>query len=238
MTCSTSAPASDEVRQLRQCHPLLRSPDRAIPSATRPSSRSSISSAVTTRTGSSKPPWTRTVRTREPHPPRVDYALYMRGLSYFSGEHSWYHRLNANLADRPPRNVQESFSAFSQLVQRFPNSVYAADAQQRMVFPTRNRLGEYENRVARYYLARRLGSGAEPRGRGDPVRRRRPVESLAIMTENLRAARHARPCRRHEAGADRELSAPPFPPPQGRKTLVPALVRRCRDSTVSADSRR
>ena len=89
-----------------------------------------------------------------PTHPRVDYALYMRGLAYFSGEHSWYHRLfNVDLTRRPPKNVQESFSAFAQLTQRFPASIYADDARQRMIF-LRNRLAEYENHVARYYLAR------------------------------------------------------------------------------------
>ena len=95
-----------------------------------------------------------TFERENPTHPRVDYALYMRGLAYFSGHHSWYHRLfNVDLTKRPPKNVQESFSVFSQLVQRFPNSAYAADAQQRMVF-LRNRLAKYEIHVARYYLDR------------------------------------------------------------------------------------
>ena len=95
-----------------------------------------------------------TFERENPTHPRVDYALYMRGLAYFSGEHSWYHRLfNADLAQRPPKNVQESFSVFAQLVQRFPNSAYAADARQRMVF-LRNRLADYELYVARYYMKR------------------------------------------------------------------------------------
>lgn len=95
-----------------------------------------------------------TFERENPTHPRVDYALYMRGLAYFSGEHGWYHKLfNVDLAERPPKNVQESFSVFSQLVQRFPNSIYAPDARQRMVF-LRNRLAEYELHVARYYLSR------------------------------------------------------------------------------------
>jgi outer membrane protein assembly factor BamD len=84
----------------------------------------------------------------------VDYALYMRGLAYFSGEHSWYHRLfNVDLSERPPKNAQESFSVFSQMVQRYPNSIYAPDARQRMTF-LRNRLANYELHVARYYMQR------------------------------------------------------------------------------------
>lgn len=95
-----------------------------------------------------------TFERENPTHPRVDYALYMRGLAWFSGEHSWYHRLfDADLAQRPPKNVQESFSVFAQLVQRFPDSAYAADARQRMVF-LRNRLADYELYVARYYMKR------------------------------------------------------------------------------------
>ena len=93
----------------------------------------------------------------------MDYALYMRGLAYFAGQHSWYHRLfNVDLAERPPKNVQESFSVFSQLVQRFPDSAYAIDARQRMVF-LRNRLADYE--LLRGPLlpgARRVAGGRQP----------------------------------------------------------------------------
>jgi len=95
-----------------------------------------------------------TFERENPTHPRVDYALYMRGLAYFSGQESWYHRwFNVDLSKRPPKNVQESYSVFSQLVQRFPDSAYAADARQRMIF-LRNRLADYELHVARYYLER------------------------------------------------------------------------------------
>jgi outer membrane protein assembly factor BamD len=50
-------------------------------------------------------------------------------------------------------DARESFSAFSQLIKRYPDSVYAADARQRMIF-LRNRLSEHENYVAQYYLDR------------------------------------------------------------------------------------
>ncbi|MEO8445821.1 MAG: outer membrane protein assembly factor BamD, partial [Gammaproteobacteria bacterium] len=106
-----------------------------------------------------------TFERENPTHPRVDYALYMRGLAYFSGQHSWYHRLfNVDLSERPPKNVQESFSVFSQLVQRFPASAYAADARQRMVF-LRNRLADYELHVARYYMKRGAWLAAANRAR-------------------------------------------------------------------------
>jgi outer membrane protein assembly factor BamD len=78
----------------------------------------------------------------------------MRGLAKFSGQHTRMHRIfRFDLSKRPPVNARESFSAFSQLVQRYPDSIYAPDARQRMVF-LRNRLAEHENHVASYYFRR------------------------------------------------------------------------------------
>jgi outer membrane protein assembly factor BamD len=89
-----------------------------------------------------------------PTHPRVDYALYMRGLINFPNQHGFFHKLlRVDLARRPQAGARESFSAFSQLLQRYPNSIYAADARQRMIF-LRDRLAEHENYVARYYLRR------------------------------------------------------------------------------------
>jgi outer membrane protein assembly factor BamD len=127
-----------------------------------------------------------TFERENPTHPRVDYALYMRGLAYFSGEHSWYHKLfNVDLARRPPKNVQESFSVFSQLVQRFPDSAYALDARQRMVF-LRNRLADYEIYVARYYMERGAWLAAANRAKfvieqydGSPA----GGEALSIMVQ-------------------------------------------------------
>ncbi len=127
-----------------------------------------------------------TFERENPTHPRVDYALYMRGLAYFSGEHSWYHRLfNVDLTKRPPKNGQEAFSVFSQLIQRFPTSAYAADARQRMTF-LRNRLADYELHVARYYMKRGAWLAAANRARysiehydGAPA----VAEALGIMTQ-------------------------------------------------------
>lgn len=95
-----------------------------------------------------------TFERENPTHPRVDYALYMKGLSHFKGQHNRFHRLfRIDLAKRPPVEAEESFSAFSQLVLRFPESRYSPDARQRMVF-LRNRLAEHENYVARYYMKR------------------------------------------------------------------------------------
>jgi outer membrane protein assembly factor BamD len=89
-----------------------------------------------------------------PTHPRVDYALYMKGLVYFDEAPGILERMfKVDLSVRPPKDTLQSFSTFQELIRRFPDSRYAADARQRMVF-LRNRLAQYENHVARYYLAR------------------------------------------------------------------------------------
>ena len=89
-----------------------------------------------------------------PTHPRMDYALYMRGLAQFSGEKGLSHRwLRVDISKRPPVGLLASFSAFRQLVRRFPESEYAADSRQRMIF-LRNRLAEHQNHIALYYYNR------------------------------------------------------------------------------------
>ncbi len=86
--------------------------------------------------------------------PRVDYALYIEGLSYFDDDpgvlERWF-RKDTN--KRPPKDVEQAYQAFRRLVERYPASEYAPDAQQRMVY-LKNRLAAYENSVADYYLRR------------------------------------------------------------------------------------
>jgi outer membrane protein assembly factor BamD len=89
-----------------------------------------------------------------PTHPRVDYALYMKGLVYFDDAPGMLERLfKVDLSVRPPKDTMLAFSTFQELIRRYPDSRYAPDARQRMVF-LRNRLAQYENHVARYYIAR------------------------------------------------------------------------------------
>ena len=124
-----------------------------------------------------------------PTHPRVDYTLYMRGMALFAGEKNRFHRwFRIDLSMRPPKDAQDSFSAFAELVRRFPNSRYAPDARQRMMF-LRNRLAEHENHVARFYLERGAYAAALNRAAytievydGAPT----TPETLGIMAESYR----------------------------------------------------
>ncbi len=95
----------------------------------------------------------------------IDYAYYLRGLINFNRSTGildrWFGRSDA---DRDPSYNQQSFNDFAQLVQRYPNSRYAADARQRMIY-LRNLLAEHELNVAMYYLRRQACVGAANRGK-------------------------------------------------------------------------
>lgn len=98
--------------------------------------------------------------------PQVDYALYIKALNYFDDDpgflEGWF---NKGMENRPPRDAALAFSLFKQLVERYPASEYAQDAQQRMVF-LKNRLAAYENSVAQFYLERDAYVAALNRAKG------------------------------------------------------------------------
>ena len=86
--------------------------------------------------------------------PRVDYALYIRGLAYYEESPGILERIfRKDVSLRPPKDVQLAYSSLRQLVDRFPASEYAADAELRII-AIKNRLADYENHVADYYLRR------------------------------------------------------------------------------------
>jgi outer membrane protein assembly factor BamD len=58
-----------------------------------------------------------------------------------------------DLSEREPKGMKESFAAFKELVAKFPESRYAQDSTDRMLYLT-NALGKYEVNVARYYYNR------------------------------------------------------------------------------------
>ncbi len=85
---------------------------------------------------------------------RVDYALYIKALAYFEQDPGILERwFKKDVNQRPPKDVEISYATLRRLVERYPASAYAADAEQRMVY-LKNRLAEYENKVADYYLRR------------------------------------------------------------------------------------
>lgn len=95
----------------------------------------------------------RFLRTYPTHPD-ADYAQYLRGLVNFEREASFVGRyVNLDPAQRDQSSTRQSFSDFSRLLRDYPESIYTADARQRMIF-LRNALARHEILIARYYLRR------------------------------------------------------------------------------------
>lgn len=106
----------------------------------------------------------RFIRTYPTHP-NVDYAYYLKGLVNFEQNLGFLERLLPNrVHDRDQSAARDAFNDFNELIRRFPDSRYVADARQRMVF-LRNNLAAYEVEVANYYLRRKAYVAAASRAR-------------------------------------------------------------------------
>ena len=89
-----------------------------------------------------------------PTSPAIDYALYLQGLVNFNDSLGFLGNVWAqDLSERDQQASRDSFQSFKQLVDQYPQSRYAADAQVRMNYIT-NSLAGYEVHVARYYYRR------------------------------------------------------------------------------------
>ena len=89
-----------------------------------------------------------------PNHPNLDYALYLKALAFFKPDLGLFgDLLNLDPSDRDPKALRESFEAFKDLVIRFPDGIYAADARARMAYLV-NTLARHDVSVARYYMTR------------------------------------------------------------------------------------
>ncbi|PWC09256.1 outer membrane protein assembly factor BamD [Brenneria roseae subsp. americana] len=89
-----------------------------------------------------------------PTHPSVDYVLYMRGLTDMALDDSALQGFfGVDRSDRDPQYARAAFRDFSNLIQGYPNSQYATDANKRLVY-LKERLAKYELSVAQYYTKR------------------------------------------------------------------------------------
>lgn len=89
-----------------------------------------------------------------PDNPYVDYAYYLKGIVNYNRSVGFLDRyIPTDPSQRDPGAALDAFVDFSVLVERFPESRYAEDARQRMVY-LRNNLAKHEVNVARYYMRR------------------------------------------------------------------------------------
>ena len=100
----------------------------------------------------------------QPQHPQVDYAYYMKGLAaYNESRGTLGGSMPIDGTRRDPGAARGSFASFNQLLKRYPNSPYAADARKRMIH-LRNHLARYEIHVANYYFRRGAYLAAVNRG--------------------------------------------------------------------------
>lgn len=130
----------------------------------------------------------RFIRTYPTHP-HIEYAFYLRGLINFDRERTAFTRLGGlDMTRRDQGAPRQSFNDFAELIQRYPNGRYAADARQRMVY-LRNQLARYEINVATYYLGRRAYVGAVERAKyllENYPQSEFTGDALAVMAESYR----------------------------------------------------
>jgi outer membrane protein assembly factor BamD len=89
-----------------------------------------------------------------PSSPALDYALYLKGLVNFNDKLGLFGFVSQqDLSERDQKSAKDSFESFREVTTRFPDSRYAPDAQQRMIYIV-NSLAQSEVHVARYYYSR------------------------------------------------------------------------------------
>jgi outer membrane assembly lipoprotein YfiO len=101
-----------------------------------------------------------------PNHPNADYVLYLKGQSSFSDDLGLFGRaLGQDPSKRDPKAMREAFDIYRELVERFPDSRYAADARARMNWLV-NALAQSEVHVARFYFERSAYLAAIQRAQG------------------------------------------------------------------------
>ncbi|MBS0910479.1 outer membrane protein assembly factor BamD [Tatumella sp. JGM118] len=89
-----------------------------------------------------------------PTHPNIDYVMYMKGLTDMAmDESAVQHFFGIDRSDRDPAYARQAFTDFSQLLQSYPNSQYAADARLRLV-ALKDRLAKHELSVVQFYTKR------------------------------------------------------------------------------------
>ncbi len=124
-----------------------------------------------------------------PQHPNVDYAYYMKGLATSTSSQDFLARFTpTDQTKRDTTYAREAFAEFAQLVSRYPDSPYAADAKARMVH-LRNVLARNEIHVANYYFRRGAYLAAANRGKYvvENFQRTPAVgDGLAVMAQGYR----------------------------------------------------
>jgi outer membrane protein assembly factor BamD len=95
----------------------------------------------------------RFIRTYPTHK-NIAYLYYLRGLSNMARNALFLSRaFKLDMSNRDLQAPQQAYNDFNAVATRYPNSNYAADARQRMIF-LRNEFARFELNTGLYYLRR------------------------------------------------------------------------------------
>lgn len=84
----------------------------------------------------------------------TDYMLYLKGLITFTPPSAILSRFTRqDPSERDPKGLRASYDAFMELIKRYPDSPYAADARKRAAWLV-NTIAENEVHIAQYYYER------------------------------------------------------------------------------------
>ena len=106
----------------------------------------------------------RFIRTYPTHR-HIDYAYYLKALINFDQGRATLLRIaNQDMAKRDLGAPTQSLNDFAEVLRRYPNSRYAPDSRQRMIY-LRNLMARHELQVGLYYLRRDAYVAAANRGK-------------------------------------------------------------------------
>ncbi len=101
-----------------------------------------------------------------PNHPATDYMLYLKGLINFTPPSAVFATFTGqDPGERDPKALRQSYQAFNELVEKYPDSKYAPDARARLAWLV-NTIAMNEVFVARYYYDRYAYVAAINRAQG------------------------------------------------------------------------
>jgi outer membrane protein assembly factor BamD len=126
-----------------------------------------------------------------PRDPNMDYVYYLKGLINFNRGQglldAWFPREPSR---HDPAVLEQAFNDFSILVKRYPDSKYAGDAYQRMIY-LRNQLAEKEILIAEFYVERKSWLSSAKRAKAvitrypNTIWTKRALDILLLSYKNL-----------------------------------------------------
>lgn len=114
-----------------------------------------------------------------PRHSQLDYAYYLKAVAADSINQSWLDKYITDPANRDAKSSRQAYRAYQEVIEKFPDSVYAKPSQQRLIILT-NRLARGQLQVAEYYFKRKAYMAAA-------TRTKQLLEDFPLAQTNLKA---------------------------------------------------